>query len=108
LKDISKKPDSTTHRCANNGAKVSLNDCSYSKDKGTVELSTTWSDSDFKPSDRASYYARVLEDSTCRRSTYDALKTGANLPDSYPPAIQERAWNSPIWYTPGVKTQAAR
>jgi hypothetical protein len=103
-----KKPDATTHRCADNGAKVSLNDCSYSKDKGASELSTTWSDPDFKPSNRAFYYARVLEDPTCRWSTYDALKTKAKLPDSYPPVIQERAWSSPIWYIPSVKTQAAR
>jgi hypothetical protein len=101
-----RKPDVGTHRCADNGATVSLADCSYSTDKGASELSTTWSDPDFKPSDRAFYYARVLENPTCRWSTYDALK--AKLTDSYPPIIQERAWSSPIWYTPAANTPAAR
>ncbi len=101
-------PDASTHRCADNGATVSLADCSYSTDKGASELNTTWSDPDFKSSDRAFYYARVLENPTCRWSTYDALKAKAKVPDSYPPIIQERAWSSPIWYTPAAKTQAAR
>ena len=77
------------HRCADNGAKVSLNDCRYSNDKGATELSATWSDPDFKPSDRAFYYARVLEDPTCRWSTYDALKAKVKPPDAYPPIIQD-------------------
>lgn len=101
-------PDASAHRCADNGSTVSLADCSYSTDKGASELSTTWSDPDFKSSDRAFYYARVLEDPTCRWSTYDALKSKAKVPDSYPPIIQERAWSSPIWYTPTPKTQGAR
>lgn len=75
------KPDANSDRCADNQAKVSLTDCSYSKDKGAAELSTTWSDPNFNPSDRAFYYVRVLENPTCRWSTYDALKAKAKLPD---------------------------
>lgn len=94
------QPDAKTHRCTDNGAKVSLTDCSYTQNKGATELATTWTDPDFKPSEHAFYYARVLENPTCRWSTYDALKAKLPIPESVPPVIQERAWSSPIWYTP--------
>jgi hypothetical protein len=101
-------PNAQTHRCSENGAKVSLTDCSYSKDKGASELSTTWVDPDFDPSKRAFYYVRVLENPTCRWSTYDALKAKAPLPENYPATIQERAWSSPIWYEPSGASVARR
>jgi hypothetical protein len=94
------KPGSKTHRCADNGATVSLTDCGYSKDKGAPELSASWTDPDFKPADRAFYYVRVLENPTCRWSTYDAHRANVALPDDVPPTIHERAWSSPIWFTP--------
>ena len=90
--------DPETHRCADNGARVSLADCSYSSDRGAEELSTTWRDPDFDRSQRAVYYVRVLENPTCRWSTHRALARRAPIPD--PPVIKERAWSSPIWYTP--------
>jgi Protein of unknown function (DUF3604) len=93
-------PDAATHRCPDNGAKVNLNDCSYSTDKGASELSTTWIDPDFKTSDRAFYYARVFENPSCRWSTYDAIAAKVAPPSNQPATIQERAWSSPIWYTP--------
>ena len=102
------KPDSSTHRCADNGAKVDLTDCSYSKDKGTTELSTTWTDPNFKTADRAFYYVRVFENPTCRWSTYDAIKLKTKVPDGYPAVIQERAWSSPIWYEPGSAQVASK
>ena len=91
-------PNAETHRCADNGATVDLSDCSYSSDKGAVELRTTWTDPEFDPSDRAFYYARVLENPTCRWTTFRALASQSQIPD--PPVIKERAWSSPIWYTP--------
>jgi hypothetical protein len=94
------KPDSKTQRCADNGATVNLTDCSYSNNKGAPELSASWTDPDFKPGDRAFYYVRVFENPTCRWSTYDAHRANVALPDDVPPAIQERAWSSPIWFTP--------
>ena len=93
-----------THRCADNGAQVNLSDCSYSSDKGSAELSATWTDPDFKPTDRAFYYTRVIENPTCRWSTYDALRLKIAPPDDAPATVQQRAWSSPIWYTPSTLT----
>ncbi|MBP6278174.1 MAG: DUF3604 domain-containing protein [Rhodocyclaceae bacterium] len=91
-------PDPLTHRCASNGAKVKLSDCSISKDKGATELATTWKDPEFDPALPAFYYVRILENPVCRYSLRDALKLGVEHPPNVPPTIQERAWTSPIWY----------
>ena len=92
--------DPETNRCPDNGARVNINDCSISNDVGAVELKTVWTDPDFDPSIKAFYYVRVLENPTCRWSTWDALKAGvAPRPDLHK-TIQERAWSSPIWYIP--------
>ena len=92
------EPDARTHRCADNGAEVDLSDCSYSDGVGAAELSTTWSDPDFDQAQRAFYYARVLENPTCRWTTHRALAAAG--PIFEPAVIKERAWSSPIWYTP--------
>ena len=98
------EPDGQTHRCADNGAQVNLADCSISSGVGAPELGTTWTDPDFDATVRAFYYARVLENPTCRWSTHQALATNTALPDGVPPVTKERAWSSPIWYTPaGVR-----
>ncbi len=94
------RPDAKTHRCADNGARVNLTDCSISQDKGAAELATTWSDPDFKPEQSAFYYVRVLENPVCRYTQRDAIKLGVPLPQGIPPTIRERAWSSPIWYKP--------
>lgn len=93
-------PDKVTQRCADNGARVDLRDCSISRDKGAAELATTWRDPDFDPAESAFYYLRVLENPVCRYSQHDAIKIGAAHPPNVPPTIQERAWTSPIWYQP--------
>lgn len=103
------KPDGKTYLCADNGATVNVSDCSYSSDKGAAELSANWTDPDFKPTDRAFYYVRVLENPTCRWSTFDAHRANLPLPSDVPPTIQERAWSSPIWFTPaGGESRSAR
>ncbi len=68
---------------------------------GAVQLSTVWKDPDFKPGQLAFYYVRVLEIPTPRHSLYDAVALHIPVSDTGEPAsIQERAYSSPIWYTP--------
>ena len=67
---------------------------------GAAELSAVWTDPEFNPSERAFYYVRVLEIPTPRWSTLDAVRLGVPVPKGLPVSIQERAWSSPIWYTP--------
>jgi len=94
------KPDANTHRCPDNGAKVNLKNCGISADKGAAELATTWVDPNFRADVSAFYYVRVLENPVCRYSQYDAIKLGVVHPDGFSPTVQERAWSSPIWYSP--------
>ena len=92
--------NSETDRCPENGATVDLSDCSYEAETGDTELRTTWTDPDFKAEERAFYYARVLENPTCRWNTWDAIKAGTNPRSDLPATLQERAWSSPIQYKP--------
>tara|TARA_E500000178_G_scaffold305001_1_gene316167 strand:- start:2 stop:2032 length:2031 start_codon:yes stop_codon:yes gene_type:complete len=89
-----------THRCPDNGAKVDLNDCSVSKNVGASNLDVVWQDPDHDPEHRAFYYARVLENPTCRWSTWDAVKAGVEPRPDLKKTLQERAWTSPIWVMP--------
>ncbi len=95
-------PDPQTRRCGDNGAQVNLADCSVSRDKGATQLQTVWTDPDFDASQRAFYYARVLENPSCRWSTWDALQLGIPPNPDLPATIQERAWSSSIWYSPAA------
>lgn len=90
-------PDRHTHRCADNGAKVNLADCSVTRDTGDAQMLTLWEDPDYDPDVDAFYYVRVLENPTCRWSTWDALREGVEPRADLPKTIQERAWSSPIW-----------
>ena len=94
------RPDPKTHRCPDNGASVDLSNCAISVDKGAGELSSVWQDPDFDPAYRAFYYVRALENPTCRWSTWDAVRAGVTPRSDLAKTIQERAWSSPIWYTP--------
>ena len=67
---------------------------------GDPELITVWEDPDFDPDQRAFYYARVLEIPTPRWVLYDAKRFGVTLGDEVWKTLQERAYTSPIWYTP--------
>jgi hypothetical protein len=79
---------------------VDLKTAKYTNTIGAAELATAWTDPEFDPKQRAFYYARVLEIPTPRWSTYDAAALGMPIPKGLPATIQERAWTSPIWYTP--------
>ena len=93
-------PDPASHRCPDNGAMVNLADCSISSDSGDVELARVWRDPEFDRRQRAFYYVRVLQNPTCRWSTWDAIRNGLPLLTDVPATIQERAWSSPVWYKP--------
>ncbi len=67
---------------------------------GSSELGTVWQDPDFDPALPAMYYARVLEIPTPRWTAYDAKRFGVKMPEEVPMITQERAYTSPIWYTP--------
>ena len=90
----------TTWRCPDNGAGVNLQTCEPDRFKGDVELRTLWTDPSFNPRQRAFYYVRVLENPSCRWSTWDALRNGTPPNPTLAKTIMERAWSSPIWYEP--------
>ncbi len=93
-------PDASTHRCADNGAQIDVTSCEIPDDYGQAQFDVTWTDPDFDPDRRAFYYARVLENPTCRWSTWEANRLGEAVRDGLPLTILERAWSSPIWVKP--------
>jgi hypothetical protein len=95
-----RKPDATTGKLPPVGDTVNAATAEYTNSIGAAELATVWTDPDFDPSERGFYYVRVLEIPTPRWSTIDAVRLGVPVPKGLPVSIQERAWTSPIWYTP--------
>ncbi|MXO88985.1 DUF3604 domain-containing protein [Altererythrobacter aestuarii] len=83
------------------GNTVDLETGLYTNSIGAVQLATVWTDPDFKADQAAFYYVRVLEIPTPRHSLLDAIALGIDVAQTGQPAtIQERAYSSPIWYTP--------
>ena len=83
------------------GKTVDLKNTSYTNSIGDPELAVVWTDPDFSKDELAFYYLRVLEIPTPRWTAYDAKFYGlTELPDEIPMVTQERAYTSPIWYTP--------
>ncbi len=82
------------------GNTVDLETAAYTNTIGSAELATVWSDPDFDPNKRAFYYVRVLQIPTPRHTLYDAVALNRPHPEEFPATIQERAYSSPIWYTP--------
>ena len=95
-----RKPDFITGRVPAIGSTVDLKNASYTNDIGAVELKKSWTDPDFDPSVEAFYYARVLEIPTPRWTTIQAKELGILPPENVPAVVEERAWSSPIWYSP--------
>jgi Protein of unknown function (DUF3604) len=104
-----RKPDRATGKVPPVGNTVNILSGAYTNTIGAVELKTVWTDPEFDPSLDAFYYARVLEIPTPRWSTIQAAKMGRVPPSGagFQPVIQERAWTSPIWYTPSADARKA-
>ncbi|MCB1687165.1 MAG: DUF3604 domain-containing protein [Halioglobus sp.] len=100
---------------ADNGAAVNLQTCATSG-SGFAELCAVWEDTDFDPNERAYYYSRAVENPTCRWSQRICAAAGVDcaLPETvtegyegccaaeHRPVVQERAWTSPVWYSPAT------
>ena len=83
------------------GSTVDTNSARYSNRIGEAQLAAWWQDPGFNPAESAFYYARVIEIPTPRHSLFDALALGIDWQETEQPAsLQERAYTSPIWYTP--------
>jgi len=97
-----RRPDPRTGKVPAIRSTVNIKNASYTNTVGATELKKVWRDPDFDPSLHAFYYVRVLQIPTPRWSTYDAKKLGIPVPTRVSPIVQERAWTSPIWYTPSA------
>ena len=82
------------------GNTVDVATATYRNSIGDPVLTAVWSDPDFDPAEEAFYYVRVIEIPTPRWTAYDAVRLGIELPPHVPMTTQERAYTSPIWYTP--------
>ena len=82
------------------GDTVDVADASWYNSIGDPDLRTVWTDPDFDASQSAFYYARVIEIPTPRWTAYDQKRFGIKMSNDVPMKTQERAWTSPIWYTP--------
>jgi hypothetical protein len=82
------------------GNTVDLEAANWTNTIGASELAAVWTDPDFDPKQRAFYYARVIEIPTPRWVLYDKVRLGAEIPKETKLVHQERAYTSPIWYTP--------
>lgn len=85
------------------GNTVNVSEASYTNDIGAPSLNAYWKDPAFDARQKAFYYVRVLEIPTPRWTTFDVKAFGVKLPTDVPASIQERAYTSPIWYSPGPR-----
>ena len=83
------------------GNTVNVEKATFANTIGASELATVWKDPDFDPTQKAFYYARVLEIPTPRWTTFDAAFYDIDRPDNVPATVQDRAYTSPIFYTSG-------
>lgn len=82
------------------GNTVDVAKASYANSIGAAQLIAHWTDPDFDPALKAVYYVRVLEIPTPRWTAYDQMRFKDKMPDNIPMSLQERAFTSPIWYSP--------
>ncbi len=95
-----RKPDAKTGKLPPVGSTVDVAEATWSNSIGVSELISVWKDPEFDASARAFYYARVIEIPTPRWTAYDAKHFGVKMGKEVPMTTQERAYTSPIWYTP--------
>ena len=100
-----RKPDKWTGRVPAIRSTVDFENATYTNDVGSVELKTVWTDPEFDASLHAFYYVRVLEIPTPRWTLIQSVKSGLPPPKVVPLTGQERAWTSPIWYTPSAEAR---
>jgi hypothetical protein len=103
-----READPKTGKIPSVGNTVDIEKATYANDIGDSQLSAMWTDPDFDPTQKAVYYVRLLEIPTPRWTTYDAARNKLPLPEDVPATIQERAWSSPIWYTPETMKTAKK
>jgi hypothetical protein len=84
------------------GSTVDLANATWANTIGAAELIAVWEDPDFDPQERAFYYGRVIEIPTPRWTAYDVKRFGNEPPQGTVMTVTERAYTSPIWYTPGA------
>lgn len=96
----SRKPDAKSAKLPPVGNTVDVANATWTNTVGAPELITVWKDADFDPSAAAFYYARVIEIPTPRWTCYDAHRFGIKMDPKIPVTTQQRAYTSPIWYTP--------
>ncbi len=85
---------------AKTGSTIDVATATYTNTVGAPELATVWEDPDFDPREHAFYYARVVEIPTPRWNVYDEVRLGSKVTEKAPKAVQDRAYTSPIWFTP--------
>ncbi len=95
-----RKPDPKTGKVPAVGNTVDVKTATYQNTIGSTELIGEWTDPSFDPKAAATYYARVLEIPTPRWSTYWAAKLNLPPNPNVAATVQQRAWTSPVWYTP--------
>ena len=100
-----RKPDKWTGRVPSVGNTVDIDNATYTNTIGSTELKAVWSDPEFDEGLHAFYYARALEIPTPRWTTIQAHQLGVAVPDVVAATVQERAWSSPIWYTPSEEAR---
>jgi hypothetical protein len=100
-----RKVDPKTGKVPSVGNTVDVKKATYTNNIGDTQLSAVWTDPDFDPTKKAAYYVRVLEIPTPRWTTYDSARNNLPLLTNVPTTIQERAWSSPIWYTPEMASK---
>jgi hypothetical protein len=100
--------DPATHRVGWVGDTINYQNATYSNTIGSAELKAVWTDPDFDPALDAFYYVRVLEIPTPRWPLIQSRALRQTPPDGVALTTQERAWSSPIWYTPSAEARESQ